>query len=109
MTALGPQLRELRQARGLTIRAVADEVGVHFTTISKFENGHERPGEQTIRALAAVLIADAEGLLALAGKVPAELAQRAARDPQFALLLRRLPALPAATLDRIYQLAGVSA
>jgi transcriptional regulator with XRE-family HTH domain len=107
VTALGPRLRELRHARGLTIRAVAEQVGVHFTTISKFEHGHEQPGEWTIRALAAVLIADAEGLLALAGKVPAELAQRAADDPQFALLLRRLPALPAETLKRLYEIAGI--
>jgi transcriptional regulator with XRE-family HTH domain len=107
VSAVGPRLRQLRRSRGLSLRATATAVGVHFTYLSKVENGHEQAGEDTIRALAAVTGGDVEELLALAGKIPAELQQRALDDWRFALLLRRLLEQPDATLARLYQLLGV--
>jgi len=104
---LGPRLRQLRQARDLTLRQTADRIGLHFTTLSKAENGHERLGEATLRELAHVYGADVDELLALAGKVPPELLERAAKDLDFALLLRTLPRLPQHTLEDVYRVAGV--
>jgi transcriptional regulator with XRE-family HTH domain len=72
--AFGRRLRELRLAKGLNQKALADVVGINFTYLSKVETGTMAPpAEETIRKLAAALGADAEELILLAGKVPAEL------------------------------------
>jgi hypothetical protein len=57
--------------------------------------------------MAALYETDAEELLALAGKLPPELRERAVEDRQFALLLRRLPNLSEEKLKQIYQSAEV--
>lgn len=71
----GERLRELRKERGLTLRALAESVGVDFSYLSKIENGKAGylPGADTIRALADALEADALELLELADKVPPEM------------------------------------
>lgn len=71
----GKRLRELRKERGLTLRALAEAVGVDFTYLSKIENGKAGylPGADTIRALAEALEADPLELLKLADKVPPEM------------------------------------
>lgn len=71
----GERLRELRQAKGLSLRSLADEVDVDFTYLSKIENGKAGylPGADTIRALAVALEADSFELLQLADKVPPEM------------------------------------
>ena len=70
----GERLRELRKERGLTLRALADAVGVDFTYLSKIENRKVGylPGADTIRGLAEALQADPLELLQLADKVPPE-------------------------------------
>ena len=66
-----------RRERGLTQRQLAAAVGLDFTYLSKVENDRgEPPGEETVRKLAEGLAVDVEDLLALAGKVPAELKTR---------------------------------
>jgi transcriptional regulator with XRE-family HTH domain len=71
----GKRLRELRTAKGLTLRALAEAAGVDFTYLSKIETGKAgyEPAADTIRALAAALGEDSLDLLQLAGKVPPEL------------------------------------
>jgi transcriptional regulator with XRE-family HTH domain len=71
----GERLRELRKGQGLTLRSLAEAVGVDFTYLSKIENDKAGylPGADTIRALAAELEADALELLELADKVPPEM------------------------------------
>ena len=71
----GERLRELRKERGLTLRALAEAVGVDFTYLSKIENGKVGylPGADTIRGLAAALDTDPLELLELADKVPPEM------------------------------------
>ena len=106
--SFGRRLQELRRHRGLTQRGLAGRVGIDFTYLSKLENGRgEPPSDQTVVKLAGELEADAEELLALAGKIPAELREKAADDPEFALLLRRLPSLPKDVMDRIYKNAKI--
>jgi len=71
----GLKLRELRQKKGMTLRALAEAAGVDFTYLSKIENDKVGylPGAETIRDLAQALDADAIGLLQLANKLPPEL------------------------------------
>jgi HTH-type transcriptional regulator, competence development regulator len=98
----GQRIQRLRRERSLTQRQVAAELGIDFTYLSKLENDRgEPPGEDTVRKLAAVLQTDEELLLALAGKVPPELRERAQRDVEFARFLRRLPSITDEELRRL--------
>jgi transcriptional regulator with XRE-family HTH domain len=71
----GKKLRTLRTSKGLTLRQLAEAVGISFTYLSKIENGKVQytPAPDTIRALAKALDVDALELLRLADKVPPEL------------------------------------
>lgn len=76
----GQRLRELRKARNLTQRELADKVaarvkkdgrGFDFTYLSKIENDKTDPPSVTlIIELAHVLDADCNELITLAGKAP---------------------------------------
>jgi len=83
---LGERIRELRQAKQLTLRDLAAKVDVGFTYISKIENhkleqGHG-PSEKLIHKLAAELDADEEELLLLAEKVPEPIRKRFSQRPE---------------------------
>lgn len=82
----GEVVRDRRKALTLTQRDVADRVakllkhgdrrGFDVTYLSKIENGRlGPPSSVAIQALAAVLEVEADGLLALAGKAPADLGE----------------------------------
>src|SRR5213593_4365494 len=75
-TTFGQKLREFRQKKGMTLRALAEATGVDFTYLSKIENDKVGylPGAETIRDLAQALGVDAIELLELANKLPPELA-----------------------------------
>ena len=68
----GVKLRELRQNKGMTLRALAEAAGVDFTYLSKIENDRLVPSASAILALAAELEGNSDELLALAGKAPAD-------------------------------------
>jgi transcriptional regulator with XRE-family HTH domain len=82
--AFGKKLQELRKAKDLTQRELAEQVaaglqekekrGFDFTYLSKIENGKTPPPSvSAIQQLAKVLDADACELITLAGKVPPDL------------------------------------
>ena len=50
-----PNLRVLRQRKGLSIGQLADMTGLRRETISHFENGREDPQPYQLRLLARVL------------------------------------------------------
>lgn len=73
----GQRLRELRKAKGMTQRELADKVGINFTYLSKLETGvMPRPGEKIILALAKVLDADLDELFGLARKIPSDIIEQ---------------------------------
>lgn len=103
----GQRIQRLRRELHLTQRQLAADLGLDFTYLSKLENGRgEAPGEETVKKLAALLKTDEEELLALAGKVPIELRERAQRDVQFARFLRRLPDATDDQMKKIYKQFG---
>ena len=98
---LGDYLRERREAlragdRRWSLRQVAQRVGIEPSFLSKVERGESPPpSEDTLRRLAADLELDADLLLALGGKVSADLQEVIRKRPQlFAALLRELKDLP---------------
>jgi transcriptional regulator with XRE-family HTH domain len=98
----GERIRELRKARALTLRALAERVGVNFTYLSKIENGRldfgDYPGEGLIRRLAQALGADEEELLLRAEKMPEGIRRRVIERPD---AFRRLALLDDEKLDRL--------
>ena len=81
----GPRIRELRKEKNLSLRALAEAVGVSFTYISKIENEKldfgDYPSEELIGKLAAALDAEADELLLLAKKVPEQIKKRVMERP----------------------------
>jgi transcriptional regulator with XRE-family HTH domain len=69
----GDRVRELREAKGLTQVALAEQAGTHFTTVSKVEKGERNASLQL-----ALKLADALGV-ALTKLVPADWKERLAR------------------------------
>ena len=89
--SFGDRLRELRKAKGLTQKDLADEVEIDFTYLSKIETGSAPPpAEKTIHELARVLKADAEELILLAGKVPKVLGEVVTGSSTVSGLLRAM-------------------
>ena len=87
----GQRLRELRRARGISQRNLAERVDVDFTYLSKLENDRfPPPSAKTIAALAAELQTDADELSVLAGKLPADLQEALMASPAALKLLRVL-------------------
>jgi len=98
----GGRIKQRRRGLGFTQRDVASRLGIDFTYLSKLENNRgEPPSAETIRKLAEVLHDDPQELLALAGKVPEGLRDRAQRDVAFARLVQRLPHLSDKELQEI--------
>lgn len=60
---LGERLRGLRQARGLSLRALARQVGLSATLLSQVERGVTEPSLTTLRQLATVFGASVSTLL----------------------------------------------
>ncbi len=61
---LGARIRELREAAGLTQRALAHSAGVGRITMVRLENGKHSPKLNTLKAIAQVLERPVENLLA---------------------------------------------
>jgi transcriptional regulator with XRE-family HTH domain len=96
------RVRTARKAKNLDLRTLAAKVGVHFTYLSKVENGKldfgDAPGEGLILKLAEALDADADELLLLAQKIPERIRRRVLERPE---AFRRLADLDDDDLDRV--------
>jgi PAS domain S-box-containing protein len=85
----GQRLRELRKAKGITQRELADIVGVSFTYLSKIENSAMPPPRgKTIVALAHALDADSDELFGLSKKIPFEFSEQI--NPEVIRLIRSM-------------------
>lgn len=106
--AFGSYVRQKREAlravdRRFSVRQVARRIGIEPAYLSKIERGEQPPpSEETIRRLAAELEEDPDLLLALAGKVSADLQAVIRRRPRlFAELIRELARVPDEGLVRL--------
>lgn len=82
----GERVRELRKAKGLTLRDLASVVDVGFTYLSRVETGRlnsgDYPSNALIHRLADALDADEEELLILAERVPDRIKKRVLQRPE---------------------------
>jgi PAS domain S-box-containing protein len=104
----GQRLRELRKAKGLSQRELANRIGLSFTYLSKIENGAmQPPSAKTITDLANALDTDADELFGLAKKVPYQFLEHI--NPEVIKLIRTLRGgaeKPAYALLKLYQRVG---
>ncbi|MCX2750440.1 helix-turn-helix domain-containing protein [Arthrobacter sp. MI7-26] len=63
--SIGPRLRRARQARGLSLRSVAQELGVSASLISQVETGKSKPSVATLYAIASLLGISLDDVLGL--------------------------------------------
>ncbi len=52
---VGPELRRIREERGLTVEELAEKSGVSVTTIRVSERGQREPSDDTVARLAGPL------------------------------------------------------
>jgi transcriptional regulator with XRE-family HTH domain len=103
----GNRVRELRKAKGLSLRGLAAKVGVGFTYPSRVENEKleygDYPSDALICTLAEALDADADELLILAKKIPERIWRRVLERPD---AFRKFPALADKTIDKLLEELG---
>ena len=108
MRTFGAHIRRRREALraddpAMSLRGVAGRIGVEPSYLSKVERDEvPPPSEAKILALAEVLGEDPDVLLAMAGKVSADLQQVILQRPvEFAALIRQLKDAPDHALLRV--------
>ena len=111
------RLRELRRVARLSQRALAEQVGIDFTYLSKIENGRVEPPSEGVLQRIAKELADRLGrdetelsdeLITLAGKIPSDLAETLSRNPEVVRLLRSVGSDVHSAADWRRLLAGQS-
>ena len=83
--SFGAVLKSLRNAKGYSIKTLAEQVEVNYTYLSKLENGHSSPSEDFIERIATFFNYDKEELMVRAGKIPEDILEIVARNPKEAL------------------------
>lgn len=105
----GSRIRELRQAKSLTLRDLAKKVRVTFTYLSKIENQNlsfgEFPSSDLIAKLAITLDADPDELLLMAEKIPEVIRKRVLERPD---VFRKLANLDDNRLDDVLEFLSLS-
>jgi len=78
-STFGQLLRSIRREKGVSQRALADQVGVDFSYISKIENDRlPPPSGDTVLAMAEALSVEPARLLALTRKLPSGIEEHVA-------------------------------
>jgi len=99
--SLGPRLRELREARGLSQRELADLAGIDVMQVNRYERGMHLPSLETTVKLARLFEVPTDELLGTssARSKPAEI-----RNIKLQQRFRILDKLPRADQDVVLQL-----
>jgi len=99
---IGERVRAERLARGLSLRELADRVGLSPSLISQIETGRARPSVQTLYALADELTISIDELLFPNGRLDAAVEERGERSDA-----EQGPVQRAATRKKIRLASGV--
>jgi transcriptional regulator with XRE-family HTH domain len=101
----GAFIRREREEREIGLREMAKKIGVSPTYLSKVERDEfTPPTEVKVRAIAQIIECDPDELLAMAGRVPSDLADIIKRHPvEMSALLRTANGLGAEDVARLAQ------
>ena len=99
----GAFIRRKRQVREIGLREMAKKIGVSPTYLSKVERDEATPPtEEKVQSIAQILGCNADELLAMANRVPSELAGIIKRRPvEMSVLLRTANGLSTQDLDQL--------
>ncbi len=90
----GQTLRELRRAKGVSQRDLAEKVGVDFSYISKVENNRlPPPSADTIVKICEALSVPPDDLLAATGKMPTPVKEMLSTSPAALQFMREAHAM----------------
>jgi transcriptional regulator with XRE-family HTH domain len=103
MTRFGAYIRHKREAKGLSLRKMAEKIQASPTFLSKVETEDWKPGEEKLRRIAEVIDCDPDDLFRRVGRVPTELSNMIKRSPDRAVLLRTTKNF---TADEMQELLG---
>lgn len=103
----GAFVRGRRKERDIGLRKMAKDIGVSPTYLSKIERDEfTPPTEEKVRAIAKIIECDPDELLAMAGRVPSDLADIIKRQPaEISALLRSANGLTAEEIARLAETA----
>jgi len=91
MKTLGERIRELREAKDMSLRELAQAVGVSAAFMSDVELGRRYPSDAIFGKIATALGTTKDDLAQYDTRPPlGELKRRAAADPAFGVALRRM-------------------
>lgn len=82
---IGQRIKRERLDRGMTQRTLAEKVRVGVPHISKIEAGREQPSDELLQRIALVFCCDFDELLIAARRIPQNLLEGFASDPQRSL------------------------
>ena len=82
---IGQRLKRERLSRSMTQRSLAEAVEVGVPHISKIEAGRESPSDELLQKIAEVFGCDVDELLLAARRIPPDLMDKLAADPQRSL------------------------
>jgi transcriptional regulator with XRE-family HTH domain len=79
----GQIIRDLRIAKGMSIKELADAVNKNYVFLSRMERGMEKPSEELIKSLAVALNykGKIDVLVASFGRIPAHIQKMMLDDP----------------------------
>ena len=99
----GAFIRREREAKEIGLREMAKKIGVSPTYLSKVERDEfAPPTEDKVRAIAKIIECDPDKLLAMAGRMPSDLADIIRRHPvEMSALLRTVNGLTADEITRL--------
>lgn len=85
----GKRLHRLRLEKKISMRVLAEKVGVDFSYISQIEHEKRQPSRDVIVRLSQALGADPDEFLVTAGYLPHDVGKILSRDPRRSLLYIR--------------------
>lgn len=88
--SLGLIISEARKAAAMSLRDLAQRVGVNHSYISDIEYGRRIPSERVLKSIAAQLGLNADALLSLAGRLGEKSDDYIRKHPQSAMLFRTI-------------------
>jgi transcriptional regulator with XRE-family HTH domain len=94
METLGKRIRRERQAKQLTVRGFARQIGVVPPFITDIEADRRRPSPEVLARIAGVLDVPLAELEALDPRLPPEVKEWMAEEPRVGRLLRQLREAP---------------
>ena len=102
MKTLGQRIRELREDRDLSLRELAQKLDLSPAFVSDIELGRRYPSEEVFIKMAKMLGVSADELRTYDPRAPLEdLKQISAKDPAFAVALRKIKKLSAEELESL--------